>query len=400
MNASSNHSVLELDQFDFAKNSISLILRALFKPELPLGVPTPIIDSALDRLFESANQATEVNLSDSFRISGDIEYCASYNTTDALTLVPDPFSSVIDESFLPTVNDMESNLIPLLLDYSCGDSPGIPISCDLRSYCKSSNICSSIFAAITHLAVIFSLALTNPTGSTGQYGNSPEPIFVRLIDPNSSIVQQCSIASVDSAASCPSIAQRSKGEKDKRQHQTEEPLPKSALEFDDGNRHGGGEGNVDTVATAKSEARFMEQALSLSRTIEKNDDANFESLSMMDSVASPESAASKENRSAAPHGEEADQFKKMILSAIHEVAFYPRKAANNRESGETLVSFTILSDGSLENITVSRKSGSEILDNAAIQIVEKASSQFPPIPESLGHKKLNYVIPITFRKKL
>jgi protein TonB len=89
----------------------------------------------------------------------------------------------------------------------------------------------------------------------------------------------------------------------------------------------------------------------------------------------------------------------MILTAIHEVAFYPKGALHRREFGETLVSFTILSDGSIENLSVVRKSGSESLDKAALRIVEKASSHFPPIPETLGHNKLNYVIPITFRRK-
>ncbi len=399
MNASPNHSVLELDQFNLAEHSLMSFVGLFFRSKGPETETNPYIDLDMDRSFETANTVSEKGFSGSNLISEDFEYDVAGWTINSPALDMEPLAGIMDESFLQNIDDIPIDATLPLVDYSYKDTPKIFKSFDLNSHSKNKNVGSNIVSAIVHLAVIFALALSNPTGSTGQYGNSPEPIFVRLIDPNSSVVQQCSIASVDSAASCPSIAQRSKGERDKSEQQTEEPLPKSALEVDDGNRHGGGEGNVDTVTTAKSDARFVEQALSLSKTIEKNDDVNFESLSMIDSVASQASTASKENRSAAPQGEAADQFKRMVLTAIHEVAFYPKDALHRREFGETLVSFTVLRDGSIENLSVVRQSGSNALDKAALKIVEKASTRFPQIPETLGHSKLNYVIPIAFRRK-
>lgn len=388
MNASPNHSVLELDQFNFPEHSLMSYVGALFISKEAEAETNPTIDIAMDRSFGTANMALGGNCQGSSRISDDFEYDGAVWATSPPAIDLELLTGLRDESFV-------ENIIDGSIDFN---APTISESCDLGSYRKKTNILSSVFSTIAHLVVIFAFVLSNPTGSVGQQGNSPEPIFVRLIDPNSLIVQQSSLASVDSAASCPSIAKRSKGENDKSEREAVNPEPKSATEIDKG-KAPGCEGNEEAVTADGAGVKFVEKDSSRSKTIEKNDDVNFESLSMMDSVASLASTAGKETRSAAPQGEDAHQFKKMILTAIHEVAFYPKGALHRREFGETLVSFTILSDGSIENLSVVRKSGSESLDKAALRIVEKASSHFPPIPETLGHNKLNYVIPITFRRK-
>jgi TonB family protein len=388
MNTSPNHSVLELDQFNFAEHSLMSYVGALFISKEAKAETNPTIDLAMDRSFGTANMAQEGNCQGSSRISDDFEYDGAVWATNPFAIDLEPVAGFMDESFV-------ENIIDSSIDFN---APTISECCDLASYRKKTNILSSVFSTIAHLAVIFAFVLSNPTGSVGQQGNSPVPIFVRLIDPNSLLVQQNRHASVDSTASCPSIAKRSKGEKDKSERETVNPEPKSAMEIDKG-KAPVCDGNKEAVTNDGAGVKFVEKDSSRSNTTEKNDDVNFESPSMMDSVASQASTAAKETRSAAPHGEDADQFKKMVLSAIHEVAFYPKGALHRREFGEALVSFTILSDGSIENLSVVRKSGSESLDKAALQIVEKASSHFPPIPETLGHNKLNYVIPITFRRK-
>ena len=398
MNTSPNHSVLELDQFNFPEHSLMSYVGALFKSKDAEAETNSIIDLAMDRAFGTANMAQEGNFPGSSRVSDDFEYDGSGWTTNSPAIDLEPVNGFMDESFVQNTDDIPIDTTFPLVDYSCKDTPTISKSFDLDSYRKNRNIGSNILSAIAHLAVIFAFALSNPTGSIGQHGNSQDPIFVRLIDPNSLIVQQSSIASVDSSASCPSIAKRSKGENDKSEREAINPAPKSATEIDKG-KAPGCESNKEAITADGAGVKFVEKDSSRSKTTEKNDDVNFESLSMMDSVASQASTASNEIRSAAPQGEEADQFKKMILTSIHEVAYFPKNALHRREFGEALVSFTILSDGSIENLSVVRKSGSESLDKAALQIVEKASSHFPPIPETLGHNKLNYVIPITFRRK-
>ncbi len=399
MNTSPNHSVLELDQFNFPEHSLMSYVGALFKSKEAEAETNSTIGLAMDRAFGTANMAQEGNFPGSSRVSDDFEYDGSGWTTNSPAIDLEPVNGFMDESFVQNTDDIPIDSTLPLLDYSCTDTPTISKSFDLDFYRKNTNILSSIFSAIAHLAVIFAFVLSNPTGSIGQHGNSQDPIFVRLIDPNSLIVQQSSRASVDSAASCPSIAKRSKGETGQIKKESHNNLDKSLQETDEGKAPAYSEGNDDKATKNEKDVKFVEKDSSRSKTTEKNDDVNFESLSMMDSVASQASKASKENRSAAPQGEEADQFKKMILTSIHEVAFFPKDALHRREFGETLVSFTVLRDGSIENLSVVKQSGSDALDKAALKIVEKASMRFPPIPETLGHNKLNYVIPITFRKK-
>ncbi|MFH0957372.1 MAG: hypothetical protein V1897_01580, partial [Pseudomonadota bacterium] len=300
MNASLNHGLQELDQFDFAENSISSILRALFKSRGPEGAPNPSIDSALDRSFETANMAQEGNFPGSSGVLDDFEYDVAGWTSNSLAIDLEPLAGIMDESLVQNIDDIPIYITLPLVDYSCKDAPTISKSLDLDSYRKNSNIGSNIVSAIAHLVVIFAFVLSNPTGSIGQHGNSQNPIFVRLIDPNSLIVQQSSLASVDSAASCPSIAKRSKGETGQIKKESHNNPDKSVQENDEGKAPAYSEGNNDKATKNEKDVKFVEQTLSPSKAFTKNDDVNLESLSMMDSVASQASTASKENRSAAP----------------------------------------------------------------------------------------------------
>jgi protein TonB len=89
----------------------------------------------------------------------------------------------------------------------------------------------------------------------------------------------------------------------------------------------------------------------------------------------------------------------MVLSAIYRAAYYPKEALRHKEAGESFVSFVVVGAGSIEKVAVVKKSGSEVLDQAALKIVEKASRHFPAIPKTLGYKSINYVVPITFKKR-
>lgn len=371
MNTTPNHSVAELDQFNFVENSRVSILESLFKSKQPEVESNPAIDSILDCSFKNSNTSAEENLPDFYRIS---------------------------EDFVEITTDCAGDLNLPLLDYSFGDAPIISKPYDLGSYRKNTDISSSLISTIAHFAVIFAIALSNHIGWIGQYGNSPERIFVKLIDSNAVTVQQNKHASIDSAASCPSIAKRSKKEQGKSEKETLNKPQKTVTETDKGNDPGC-DGSSDKATTNEKDIKLVERDISSPKNTEKKDDVNFDSLSLQDSVASLPSVASAEQRSAAPQGEEADNFKKMVLSAIFKVAYYPREALLQKESGEAFVSFIVVSDGSIESLTVVKKSGSELLDRAALKIVQKASTHFPPIPETLGHKKINYVVPITFKKR-
>jgi protein TonB len=125
-----------------------------------------------------------------------------------------------------------------------------------------------------------------------------------------------------------------------------------------------------------------------------------DSKSRQDSIASVPSVASPERQGPSKLGDEAQTYKDIILSAIHDAAYYPKAALRNMAYGRSVVSFTIKKDGSLTNIAIVSHAHSKILDEAALKIVEKASSHFPPLPDALMRDQVCYVVPIIFKKGL
>jgi protein TonB len=71
-------------------------------------------------------------------------------------------------------------------------------------------------------------------------------------------------------------------------------------------------------------------------------------------------------------------------------------ARKGRTEGTVVIRGTILRSGSLRECTVSRSSGSSLLDNAAVWAV-RSVSQFPPMPLELQGDDLVFDLPISFR---
>jgi protein TonB len=65
-------------------------------------------------------------------------------------------------------------------------------------------------------------------------------------------------------------------------------------------------------------------------------------------------------------------------------------------NGRLWVSFTILSDGSISGLSVTKSSGKPAVDAIALKIV-RAASPFPPIPADVGRKSWKMTVPMTFR---
>jgi len=76
---------------------------------------------------------------------------------------------------------------------------------------------------------------------------------------------------------------------------------------------------------------------------------------------------------------------------------YPDKAKQNKEEGRVVLIFTILQDGSLEDIRIQHSSGFTSLDKAAIGTIVSAIP-FEPIPKQIGLEKME--ITFTFQYKL
>lgn len=117
------------------------------------------------------------------------------------------------------------------------------------------------------------------------------------------------------------------------------------------------------------------------------------------SVASAPSEASSERRARSTAGADLKEFQAMLLAAINKATFFPKSAWRHKKHGETVVRFAVVRQGSIADLSVVKSSGSSILDEAALDIIRKASSEFPPIPKSVLNGRLSYVVPILFKDK-
>lgn len=254
---------------------------------------------------------------------------------------------------------------------------------------------SSVVSAFFHVFVIFAISYTAYASPVGQQGGRHEPIFVSLVDPQSSIICITSRGSADSAPSLPSIADRSKDNEARKEREGVATCDKGEAPNETG------EISQPENATERSDQRmatFVDSGTETSRKSANRDNIDYSSKSMKDSVASVASIGQAEKYSASTRGDEIHEFKLKLLAAIHEVAYFPKNALRTRKFGEVLLSFTLADNGHLEDLRVSKTSGSEILDEAALEILRKAAEKFPKIPEQSLERKLTYAIPITFRK--
>jgi TonB family protein len=74
---------------------------------------------------------------------------------------------------------------------------------------------------------------------------------------------------------------------------------------------------------------------------------------------------------------------------------YPADAANRREQGTVIVTFTLDRSGRLTERHVSKSSGSMALDKAALDLVDR-SQPFPPFPPDFSQTELTMTLPLRF----
>ncbi|MGD9817697.1 MAG: energy transducer TonB [Desulfomonilaceae bacterium] len=262
--------------------------------------------------------------------------------------------------------------------------------------CKFSEaLYSNLLSTIAHIIVIFSISYAAHAGAIGQQGVRKDTIFVSLVDTQSPIVQVTSRSTAASALSAPSIANRSLSYTGKNLHNDEKDIGNVIMATQIGEATRTEEFELKEVSRV---VRLSEQESIDSPRPSRNDSVYFVSKSNQDSMSSLPSTAQEERRSASTRGDQINEFKLKLLAAIHEAAYFPKRALHSKKFGEALVSFTVVNGGQLEDLRIDQSSGSEILDDAALDILKKASSSFPEIPSNLSQKKLSYVIPITFRK--
>ncbi len=89
-------------------------------------------------------------------------------------------------------------------------------------------------------------------------------------------------------------------------------------------------------------------------------------------------------------------FAQAVRRKIESGKKYPVAAQTAGIEGRTGVRMTILKDGQLGKVEITKSSGYEILDKAALQSVRSAAP-FPPIPEKVRRDEIQMSITLVFR---
>lgn len=117
------------------------------------------------------------------------------------------------------------------------------------------------------------------------------------------------------------------------------------------------------------------------------------------SIESVQSIASDIKKRKTALGRDIQEFQARLLAAIRQATFFPQQALRENRHGEVTVSFVLNRDGTLSSIQVTNSSGTEILDEAAREILRRAAKTFPPFPPSVLDETLAYTVPIHFRER-
>jgi protein TonB len=84
-----------------------------------------------------------------------------------------------------------------------------------------------------------------------------------------------------------------------------------------------------------------------------------------------------------------------IRQAVAEHKHYPMLARRMLEEGQVVVAFSVNAQGELSALRIAQSSGSERLDEAALQAVRDAAP-FPPFPEGVQRTQWSFTLPLRF----
>jgi len=90
------------------------------------------------------------------------------------------------------------------------------------------------------------------------------------------------------------------------------------------------------------------------------------------------------------------EYTSRIRDLIDQQKEYPVMARRSGAEGTVYIRFSLARDGRLKRAEVSRSSGRRILDNAAVNAVNRVS-RFPAVPESMEEAELNFELPLAYK---
>jgi len=88
-------------------------------------------------------------------------------------------------------------------------------------------------------------------------------------------------------------------------------------------------------------------------------------------------------------------YRSALLRLIERHKYYPLRARRKGIDGISTVTFTVSRNGNISRIALARSSGTTILDQAAIQTIQRIG-QAPPFPADIDRKKWKFEIPLTY----
>jgi len=91
---------------------------------------------------------------------------------------------------------------------------------------------------------------------------------------------------------------------------------------------------------------------------------------------------------------QSDEDFSKVIAAVKKHKNYPNNARRMKHQGVVEVRFLLKTDGSIDELKVTKSSGFELLDNGALENVKKASSEFPKPKEA---RYLRFPIAFTLR---
>lgn len=90
------------------------------------------------------------------------------------------------------------------------------------------------------------------------------------------------------------------------------------------------------------------------------------------------------------------RYKSQLHRLISKQKRYPARAKRKHEEGTVTISFIIYRNGRIQNIRVVRSSGSQTLDQAAINAVKQSSNRLP-IPATIQRNQWQFTLPLVYR---
>lgn len=260
-------------------------------------------------------------------------------------------------------------------------------------------------SAFVHICLLSALISVSRVESAGAAGLGGDAIVVRLLEDENVVPEEESPGSVDSAASSPSIAERRREDSQSRSRAFAHQPEAVELLADEGRLAGKEEQRLNDEKKTEGPTELPDEVADTAADPEEavkksafKDKITVVSESTADSPASMPSIASPERRLVAAAGKEVADFKAKLLSAIEEASFFPRKALKQRQHGRAVVTFSLTRDGSISMPSIAEHSGSDILDQAAVAIIQKAAANFPPLPLGITRESVTYSVPIIFKE--